>query len=104
MGLPTYVSRQAFMSAADIHTPANLSATVDRILQAASRNIDQTFHRHFYPLTEAVTYSLVVAVKGSGRNVTFVLSLPPPSTPPHRLSPTSSYTRRNTGRHIRGSG
>ena len=57
MALPTYVSRQSFMAAADIHTPANLSATIDRILQSASRGIDQIHHRHFYPLTESVTYS-----------------------------------------------
>ena len=71
MVLPTYGNRDQFMAAADIHTPANLSATVDRILGAACRQIDQTYHRHFYPLTEAVTYespelSVVAAGYGSG--------------------------------------
>ncbi len=64
MALPTYVSRQAFMAAADIHTPANLSAAIDRILASASRGIDQTYHRHFYPLTEAVTYSFTGGGQG----------------------------------------
>ena len=64
MALPTYASRDQFMAAADIHTPANLSATIDRILQAASRSIDQIYHRHFYPLTEAVTYSFTGGGQG----------------------------------------
>ena len=64
MVLPTYVSRDQFMAAADIHTPANLSATIDRILQSASRSIDQTYHRHFYPLTESVTYSFTGGAQG----------------------------------------
>lgn len=64
MALPTYISREQFMAAADIHTPANLSATIDRILQAASRGIDQTYHRHFYPLTEAVTFSFTGGGQG----------------------------------------
>ncbi len=71
MALPTYASRQVFMSAADIHTSANLVSAVDRVLQSASRQIDESFHRHFYPLTEAVTYespelSVVAAGYGSG--------------------------------------
>ncbi len=71
MALPTYASRQVFMSAADIHTSAILISAVDRVLQSASRQIDETFHRHFYPLTEAVTYespapSVAAAGYGSG--------------------------------------
>ena len=64
MVFPTYISRDSFMAAADIHTPANLSATIDRILASASRSIDQTYHRHFYPLTEAVTYSFTGGGQG----------------------------------------
>ena len=64
MALPTYASREAFMSAADIHSSANLSAQIDRILQSASRQIDLTFHRHFFPLTESVTYSFTGGGQG----------------------------------------
>lgn len=45
------------MVATDTHTTANLNAAVDRVLQTVSRNIERTFHRHFYPLTETVTWA-----------------------------------------------
>ncbi len=51
------MTREAFMDASDVKTPANLAATIDRLLDSASRKVEKRLHRHFYPLTEAVTFT-----------------------------------------------
>lgn len=68
MGLPTYATREQFMVATDTHTTAYLSAAVDRVLQTASRNIERKYGRHFYPLTEAVTWTFTGGGSGFWMN------------------------------------
>ena len=54
---PTYATLEQFMAASDTKTSANEAARIDRLLQSASRAIDESFHRHFYPETAAYTYA-----------------------------------------------
>ena len=46
------------MVAADIKSSALVSSQLDRILGGESRRIEQSFYRHFYPVTEARAYKL----------------------------------------------
>lgn len=64
MTKPTYATREQFKLASDVRTTANLDVTVDRLLNAASRSIDQAFHRHFYPETATYTYEFSGAIPG----------------------------------------
>lgn len=57
MGKPTYITREQLMAASEIHTTTVRAAQIDRLIHSASRGIDQRFHRHFYPLTESVTFA-----------------------------------------------
>lgn len=55
---PTYVTREQFQAAADVRTTSLRDSQIDRILQTASRRVENQLHRHFYPLTAAKTFQL----------------------------------------------
>jgi len=54
--LPAYATREDVKKATDYGSVAN--ARIDRVIFARSRLIDETLHRHCYPLTAAVTYTV----------------------------------------------
>ena len=55
MADPTYATVEQVQAAADYKPTAYEADRLYRIVDAASRRIEQQLHRHFYPLTEAVT-------------------------------------------------
>ena len=57
MADPTYATVEQLQAAADYKPTAFESARLQRIVTAASRRIELRLHRHFYPLTETVTYT-----------------------------------------------
>ncbi len=57
MAEPSYASVEKLRDAADYKPTSYDTARLRRILDAASRRIDLRLHRHFYPLTETVTYT-----------------------------------------------
>ena len=63
MADPTYATVEQLQGAADYKPTAYETTRLRRILNAASRRIDLRLHRHFYPLTEAVTYTRPVLAK-----------------------------------------
>lgn len=54
--LPTYVSREVLAAAAGVKSSAGIASQLDRVLQGASRQIDKSMHREFFPTTEAFTF------------------------------------------------
>ncbi len=56
MGEPAYITREQLLAAGEIHTTSLRAAQIDRLVHSASRDIDISFHRHFYPRIETVTY------------------------------------------------
>ncbi len=50
-----YATREQVQAATDYGSV--VAAKIDRLIVSKSRLIDETLHRHFYPLTAAVTYS-----------------------------------------------
>ena len=63
--MPTYATVEQLQAAADYKPTAYEAARLRRILAAASRRIDLRLHRHFYPLTETVTYTRPTLAKPS---------------------------------------
>ena len=57
MADPTYATVEQLQAAADYKPTAYEAARLRRIVDAASRRIELRLHRHFYPLTETVTYT-----------------------------------------------
>ncbi len=57
MGAPFYATVEQLQAATDYKTTAYEAERLRLLLDAASRDIEKTLHRHFYPLTEAVTYT-----------------------------------------------
>lgn len=55
MSQPTYVTREQLAKVTDVKSSAQKSATLDRIAQSASRSVDDSMKRHFYP--KVATYS-----------------------------------------------
>ena len=54
---PSYATVEQLQAAADYKPTAYEAARLGRIVDAASRRIELRLHRHFYPLTETVTYT-----------------------------------------------
>lgn len=54
---PAYATVEQLQAATDFKTTAYETDRLRRILNAASRDIDERMHRHFYPLTETRTYT-----------------------------------------------
>lgn len=52
---PFYCSREELMAAADVAVTAHVAPQLDRILDAASRSVDKSMHRFFYPYTTTRT-------------------------------------------------
>lgn len=57
MGAPYYATVAELKAATDYKTTAYESDRLKRLLDGASRYIDELCHRHFYPLTETVTFT-----------------------------------------------
>ena len=57
MGKPFYATVEQLQAAADYKSTAYEAERLRRILDGASRDIELSFHRHYYPLTEAVTFT-----------------------------------------------
>lgn len=57
MSAPSYATVEQLQAAADFKTTAYETDRLKRHLLAASRQIEERFHRRFYPLTQTVTYT-----------------------------------------------
>lgn len=55
MSRPSYCSREDAKSAVDSTETARNNAQIDRLIEAASRDIDRLTARHFYPMIQTVT-------------------------------------------------
>jgi hypothetical protein len=58
MTKPFYATVEQLQAAADIKSTSNETDRLRRLLDSASRKVEQRCHRHFYPLTEVRTYHL----------------------------------------------
>ena len=56
MGSPAYATVEQVARAADVQFTAYQTATLSRAAFSTSRAIERRLHRHFYPLTEAVSF------------------------------------------------
>ena len=56
MTAPYYATVEQLQAATDYKTTAYEQGRLARLLDAASRKIEKRLHRHFFPLTEAVTF------------------------------------------------
>ncbi len=63
MASPLYATVEQLQAAADYKPTAYEAERLRRIVDAASRRIELRLHRHFYPLTETVTYTRPVLTK-----------------------------------------
>lgn len=57
MAEPTYATVEQLAAASDYKPSAFEQDRLKRLLDAASRRIEQQLHRHFYPVTAAYTYT-----------------------------------------------
>ena len=71
MALPTYATRETISRATDYATTALRATHIDRALQSASRSLETRLHRHFYPLTETVTFQDPYPLAFSGSSWAF---------------------------------
>ena len=53
---PFYATVEQLQAAADIKSTSNETVRLRRLLDSASRKVEQRCHRHFYPLTAAYTF------------------------------------------------
>lgn len=58
MTFPYYATVEQVARATDFKSTSLQYSSIARLLDAASRNIEEAHHRHYYPLTETVTYDL----------------------------------------------
>lgn len=58
MTAPAYATVEQVAAALDVEPSGHDVARLKRAVLTASRNIDDTLHRHFYPLTETRTFRL----------------------------------------------
>lgn len=56
MGAPFYITRERFMAAASVAPDVVSAQTIDRLLDAASRGVEEMTNRHFYPFTQTRYY------------------------------------------------
>lgn len=64
MTAPTYATVEELAAALDVDPSGHSTSRMLRALQTASRYIDEELHRHFYPLTETVSYYLGAGGEG----------------------------------------
>ena len=55
---PAYVTREALAAASDVKASAYASAMLDRLCQTASRGVERSLHRTFYPTIATKTWDL----------------------------------------------
>jgi hypothetical protein len=74
MSEPYYATVEQLMAAADVKSTSNETERLRRLLDAASRRVEQRCHRHFYPLTAAYTFEPDGFIDSEFREWTFWLN------------------------------